>query len=82
VGAALTAHRLLGHAEARITGAAGLLLLIIALAGLLWPLSVSIPLSVFCGWLAISLFVRTYKLYFRKNQHRETLPGDEEGPPP
>jgi cardiolipin synthase len=82
VGAALTAHRLLGHAEARITGAAGLLLLIIALAGLLWPLLVSIPLSVFCGWLAISLFVRTYKLYFRKKQNRETLPGDEEGPSP
>jgi len=68
VGAALTAHRLLGHAEAKITGAAGLLLLIVSLAGLLWPLSMTVPASVFCGWLSLSLLVRTYKIYFRKNR--------------
>jgi cardiolipin synthase len=82
VGAALTEHRLLGHAEAKITGAAGLLLLIIALAGLLWPLSVTIPLSLLCGWLAISLLIRTYKMYFRKKQEREVFGKNERGPSP
>jgi cardiolipin synthase A/B len=66
VGAALTEHRFLGHAEAKITGAAGLLSLLIALVGFLWPMVISIPLSIVLGWLAVSLLTRTYKLYFRK----------------
>lgn len=40
----MTEQRILGHAEARITGVAGLLLVMITLRGLLWPLAVSIPL--------------------------------------
>jgi cardiolipin synthase len=80
VGAALTEHRLLGHAEAKITGAAGLILLIIALVGFVWPLAVSIPLGVFLGWLALSLLIRTYKLYSRKKQSADSQDKDQKGP--
>jgi len=80
VGAALTENRLLGHAEAKITGAAGLVLLVIALAGFVWPLAVSLPLGVFLGWLAVSLLIRTYKLYFRKKRERE-IPAEKERRP-
>lgn len=66
VGAALTEHRELGHAEARVTAAAGLLFLCLALAGLLRPRWLIAPLSLFCAWLSVALFVRTYKLIFRK----------------
>jgi len=80
VGAALTEHRLLGHAEAKITGAEGLVLLIIALAGFVWPLAVSVPLGVFLGWLALSLLIRTYMLYFRKDRPANLSAKDENGP--
>lgn len=70
VGAALTEHRLLGHAEAKITGLAGLLLLIFTLLSMLWPLAFMVPLGLFCGWLGISLLVRTWKLYFTKKGKR------------
>jgi cardiolipin synthase A/B len=80
VGAALTEHRLLGLAESKITGVAGLLLFMITLAGLLWPLVVSIPLSIVCGWLALSLLVRTYRIYFRKRRENGLPRKDEKGP--
>ncbi|MDY0042630.1 MAG: phospholipase D-like domain-containing protein, partial [Desulforhabdus sp.] len=76
VGAALTEHRLLGHAEAKVTAIGGVLLFIVTLAGLLWPLSVAIPVSVLCGWLSLSLLVRTYKMYFRKTRKRQILKKD------
>jgi len=82
VGAALTQHRLLGHAEAKITGAAGLALLVIAVTGFLWPLVVSIPLAVFFSWVSVSLLIRTHKLYYRKRGREETLGKDKKGPPP
>jgi cardiolipin synthase len=79
VGAALTEHRLLGHAEAKITGAAGLLFIIIALAGFLWPLSLTVPISIFSAWLATSLLIRTYKLIVGKKQKDEI---SQQDPPP
>jgi cardiolipin synthase A/B len=80
VGAALTEHRVLAHAEARITGVGGIFLIVIALAGFVWPIAVSIPMVVVCGWLAISLLVRTYKLYFRKKDERGISRLDKDGP--
>jgi cardiolipin synthase len=62
LGAAITNHRILGPAEARITGIGGILLLILALIGIFLPRGLSLPLAVVCGWLAISFLIRTYKL--------------------
>ena len=67
VGAAITNHRLLGAAEARITGLAGVLLLTVALLLILWPRWATLPLIVFCAWIALSLMIRTFKL-FRKEK--------------
>ncbi len=78
VGAALTEHRLLGHAEAKITAAAGLLLLLIALLSWFWPLVLTIPVSIFCVWLSVSLFIRTGQLYFRKNRQGNSPENIEE----
>jgi len=70
LGAAITNHRILGPAEARITGIGGILLLILALIGIFLPRGLSIPLAVVCGWLAVSFLIRTYKLT-RETKMRE-----------
>ena len=72
VGAAITNHRLLGPAEARITAIAGLLLLLFTLTSVLLPLAVTIPIAVLSGWLGLSLLIRTYRLLQKKKK--------EEGP--
>jgi len=67
VGAAIANRRVLGPAEARIMGSAGMILLLLTIAGLLWPRWVVIPFSVITGWLAISLFVRAFKLHRKRS---------------
>lgn len=63
VGAAITNHRVLGPSEARIMASAGLLLLGLAVVGVLWPRSISIPIAVFGVWVATSLLIRAYRLH-------------------
>jgi cardiolipin synthase len=63
VGAAITNHRILGPAESKIMVAAGAVLLAFALVGVVWPRWVTIPLALISGWLAVSLFIRGYKLH-------------------
>ncbi len=77
LGAAITNHRILGPAEARITGIGGILLLTLALVGIFLPRGLSIPLAVVCGWLAVSFLIRTYKLVrdMRKKEDDPTRPG-------
>ena len=62
VGAAITNRRALGPAEARIMGAAGLLLLAASFVAVMWPRVVSWPLAVFGVWVAISAFIRAFHL--------------------
>lgn len=78
MGSVFTEHRLLSHGESRITAAGGLLLLIIALAGFLWPPVLSIPISVICGWFALSLLVRTFNLRFGRGKPGKS--GNKEKP--
>ncbi len=66
VGAAITNHRLLGAAEAKITGLAGVLLLTITLLLIFWPRWATLPLIVFCAWIGLSLLIRTFKLVREK----------------
>jgi cardiolipin synthase len=68
VGAAITNHRLLGPAEARVMIVAGILGLAFTTAFLLWPRWVTIPLGIFSGWLAISFFLKAYKLRSKKRE--------------
>jgi len=67
VGAAITNNRLLGPAEARILFSAACLLLIQTIVAIVWPRVVAIPLAILGGWLAISLFLKAYRLI----RHRE-----------
>jgi cardiolipin synthase len=63
IGAAMTNHRLLGPAEARLLGAVGTLLLVVA--GLIgwWPKVAGVPFAFVAAWLALSLFWKAWKLH-------------------
>ena len=69
VGAAITNRRALGPAEARIMGAAGLLLVAASAIAIMWPRVVSWPLAVICAWVALSAFIRAFHL--RREGQRE-----------
>jgi cardiolipin synthase A/B len=73
VGAAITNHRTLGPAEARIMASAALLLLGLVVVTTLWPKIVTVPLSVMLGWVAISLFVRAYRLHVKGYEYPGAL---------
>lgn len=77
LGAAITNSRILGPAEARVTGLAGALLLVLAAIGILTPRGLSIPLALLSGWVAVSLLIRTYKLVrAMKKKEEEATPKD------
>jgi cardiolipin synthase len=63
VGAAITNHRALGPAEARIMAWAGLLLLLVALLAGLWPLALAVPAAALAAWVGIALLVRAFRLH-------------------
>jgi cardiolipin synthase len=63
VGAAITNHRVLGPAEARVMVTTGLLLIVLSGVAMKWPRVVAIPLSVVLGWVALSLFSRAATLH-------------------
>ena len=62
VGAAITNHRVLGPAEARVMLSAGLLLLALTAVVLKWPKVLAVPAGVMLAWVAVSLLVRSAKL--------------------
>jgi cardiolipin synthase len=73
VGAAMTGRRVLGPAEARIMGTAGVALLALGLVALLWPRIVAVPLAVLAIWLAMSLLFRAWTLHReRAEESRDT----------
>jgi cardiolipin synthase A/B len=74
LGAAITNSRILGPAEARITALAGVLLLALAVVGIMMPRGLSIPLALLCGWVAVSLLIRTYKLFHAMKKKEEEPP--------
>jgi cardiolipin synthase A/B len=63
VGAAVTNHRLLGPAEARILGVAGVVLLLLATVAALWPRLIAVPLAALSAWTAATLLIRAWRLW-------------------
>lgn len=61
-GAAMTARRVLGPAEARIMAMAGTALLVLALLAAFWPRVIAVPLAAIAMWLAVTLLVRAWIL--------------------
>ena len=66
VGAAITNHRVLGPAEARVMASAALLLLAVSGVAMIWPKVVAIPLSVILAWVALSLLFRAATLRLQR----------------
>ena len=71
VGAAITNHRVLGSAEAKITLVGAIILAAFALVSLLWPRWITVPMALVSCWLAICLLIRSYRLH----KSREEKPG-------
>ena len=62
VTAAITNHRALGPAEARVTAAGGVALLVLAAIAMLTPRLIAFPLGVLAAWFAGTLLVRAWRL--------------------
>lgn len=62
VGAAITNHRALGPAEAKVMAAGAGLLLAFAVAALAVPLLLTIPMAIVAAWVAVTLLVRAWRL--------------------
>ena len=75
MGAAMTGRRVLGPAEARIMGAAGVALLVLGLLALGWPRVIAMPLGVIAIWLAASLLLRARALHRERTRARRERPG-------
>ncbi|HEY7182587.1 MAG TPA: phospholipase D-like domain-containing protein [Blastocatellia bacterium] len=73
VSAAITNRRPLGPAEARIMWSAGLLLMAASAVAVLWPEAVSLPLAVIGVWVAVSAFIRAFRLCREGRRERRRL---------
>ena len=62
VSAAITNHRVLGPAEAKVMAAAGAILLALAAVSIAVPRLVTVPLAVLAGWISLTLLVRAWRL--------------------
>ena len=62
VGAAITNRRELGPAEARLMVMAGVMLVALSMVAMKWPRGFMYPLAFIGTWVALSLFIRAYKL--------------------
>ncbi|HEX6313393.1 MAG TPA: phospholipase D-like domain-containing protein, partial [Gemmatimonadaceae bacterium] len=79
VGAAMTNHRVLGPAEARVMASAGVALLVLTGIIVKWPKVLAIPVGVMLGWVAISLLVRVAKLsIYGRRRSRPAAAGREQ----
>jgi cardiolipin synthase len=48
--------------------AAAWLLVLLSVVAILWPRVLAVPIAVLGGWVAISLFVKAYRLRNRRNE--------------
>ncbi len=62
VGAAITNHRALGPAEAKVMAAAAGLLLAFAAAAVFFPRLLTIPMAIVAAWVAVTLLVQAWRL--------------------
>jgi cardiolipin synthase len=71
----MTGRRVLGPAEARIMGAAGVALLALGLVALLWPRVIAVPLAALAIWLATSLLFRAWALRRERSEELRDTEG-------
>jgi cardiolipin synthase A/B len=75
VGAAITDHRVLGPAEAKIMAIVGVALFCLASIFILWPRWIGIPVALFAAWLAVSLIIRAHRLYVIRRREENGVGG-------
>ncbi|HVQ78100.1 MAG TPA: phospholipase D-like domain-containing protein [Candidatus Binatia bacterium] len=80
IGAAITNHRALGPAEARVMGGAGLGLLILAIVAVVCPWLIVIPLALVGGWVGLALLCRARALRREGRLNGAPAPGDAAAP--
>lgn len=80
VGAALTGRRPVGPAESRVAATSGLALMVGAIAAVIWPRALSIPLAILGWWLGAGLLLRAVRL--AREARRERPAADDRAPPP
>jgi cardiolipin synthase len=66
VGAAISNRRVLGRSESGPLLIAGILLLVAAVVGIVWPRLVAWPLAVLALWIGVSLIARYIHTYDRR----------------
>jgi cardiolipin synthase len=81
VGAAITNRRVLGPAEARLMWMAGGVLLALSIIAVKWPRGITYPLAFIGTWVALSLFIRAYKLHKGQTVAQEKERGEPPPPP-
>ncbi|HEX8115994.1 MAG TPA: phospholipase D-like domain-containing protein [Pyrinomonadaceae bacterium] len=81
VGAAITNRRVLGPAEGRLMAMAGGILLGLSIIAVKWPRGITYPLAFIGTWVALSLFIRAYKLHKGVTVKSEKERGDPPPPP-
>ena len=68
IGAAIATPRLLGPAEAPILTTMALTLLLVVALAVLWPHSISITVAICCGWAAVTLLIKAFRLRFPRKR--------------
>jgi cardiolipin synthase A/B len=70
VGAALTEQRVLASTEARIVAIAGIALVLLAAAFILWPYLIAVPLGVLFVWFGVALLAKARVLHRNRRAAR------------
>ncbi|RYY12242.1 MAG: cardiolipin synthase B, partial [Alphaproteobacteria bacterium] len=66
VSAAITNHRALGPAEAKVMAVGGVLLFAVSLLAVVYPLVVTFPLAMLGSWVSATLMIRAMRLWSGK----------------
>jgi cardiolipin synthase len=80
VGAALTNRRILGPAEAGVMLKMGIVLLVLAVLGVMWPEAVAVPVSLIAGWIGLALLVKAWRLRRGEPQEPDDGGAGDAGP--
>ena len=81
VSAALGGYRLLGPAEATLVLAAGALLVLLAVAALLFPRVVLTPMVLAASWLGGALILQSFRLRAERRRERARREREDRGAP-
>ena len=79
VSAALTNRRILGSSEAGLMLKTGVVLLVLASLGMVWPELVAVPVGIFAGWIGVALLIKAWRLRRQATDDSEGASSAEDG---